>query len=406
MNLQEVTVQLFQILDEERRYPTVQYVPVVSLLEDLPHLGLRQQMIGTTAQNALDANRSERPRTILRGGHRFEFRSQNYNLVVILLGRTEEQDRTKFLSAIAQRINHFPAVINTNPALAATLGFQTSDLPLVSEFLIRNGGKKILSDSLTSCRPSPGVLRMLKQLADTIAVSHPIFSDAEYSNLILAIGSVKNAASKLYFHVHTHGYTLGAQEWKFHGLNALHVSLAIERQCDELVELCRKAQFLSLESQLAENINLEINQDKYEIEGFLQKLGFSGPLLKALAEAERLNVPGATELELKSSMGHLRSFLENLHAEAVTQIQRTTEGPLPANSKWGTGLSYLSANDFLTKQEEGFAAGLYTLISDEAVHPLIAKREYARLSRNVVIEYGLLFLRKFEQFFAGHSGKE
>jgi len=40
---------------------------------------------------------------------------------------------------------------------------------------------------------------------------------------------------------------------------------------------------------------------------------------------------------------------------------------------------------------------LYTLLSDEGVHPIIAEKEYARLARNVVIEYALLFLRKLEK---------
>jgi hypothetical protein len=31
------------------------------------------------------------------------------------------------------------------------------------------------------------------------------------------------------------------------------------------------------------------------------------------------------------------------------------------------------------------------VLSDEAVHPLIAEREYARLAGNIVIEYALLF---------------
>jgi hypothetical protein len=60
-------------------------------------------------------------------------------------------------------------------------------------------------------------------------------------------------------------------------------------------------------------------------------------------------------------------------------------------------LTYLRVNDFLSKQEEQFVAGLYVVISDEGIHPLIAKKEYARLARNVVIEYALLFLRKLEQ---------
>jgi hypothetical protein len=60
-------------------------------------------------------------------------------------------------------------------------------------------------------------------------------------------------------------------------------------------------------------------------------------------------------------------------------------------------LTYLRVNDFLSRQEEQLVAGLHAVISDEAVHPLIARREYARLARNVVIEYALLFLRKLEE---------
>jgi hypothetical protein len=51
----------------------------------------------------------------------------------------------------------------------------------------------------------------------------------------------------------------------------------------------------------------------------------------------------------------------------------------------------------LSKTEEQFAASLYKLISNEGVHPTIAEREYARLARNVVIEYALLFLRKMDK---------
>lgn len=46
---------------------------------------------------------------------------------------------------------------------------------------------------------------------------------------------------------------------------------------------------------------------------------------------------------------------------------------------------------------EAFITTLYTLVSDEAIHPLIADREYARLFRNMVIEYGLLFLTTLQR---------
>ncbi len=36
-------------------------------------------------------------------------------------------------------------------------------------------------------------------------------------------------------------------------------------------------------------------------------------------------------------------------------------------------------------------------MSDEGVHPLIAEPEYARLLRNVVIEYGVMFLATLDK---------
>jgi len=51
----------------------------------------------------------------------------------------------------------------------------------------------------------------------------------------------------------------------------------------------------------------------------------------------------------------------------------------------------------LTKTEEAFVTSLYALVSDTGVHPLVAEREYARLVRNMNIEYGLLFLTRVEK---------
>ena len=41
--------------------------------------------------------------------------------------------------------------------------------------------------------------------------------------------------------------------------------------------------------------------------------------------------------------------------------------------------------------------GLYTLLSNEGVHPLIAEREFARLLRNMVIEYQFMFLTMLQK---------
>jgi hypothetical protein len=57
----------------------------------------------------------------------------------------------------------------------------------------------------------------------------------------------------------------------------------------------------------------------------------------------------------------------------------------------------LRQQGYVTKQHETFVASLYTLLSDESVHPLTADREYARLLRNVVIVYGVMFLTMLDK---------
>lgn len=52
----------------------------------------------------------------------------------------------------------------------------------------------------------------------------------------------------------------------------------------------------------------------------------------------------------------------------------------------------LAAMPEALKMEEAFVTSLYTLVSDEAIHPTVAQREYARIRRNMIIEYGLMFL--------------
>jgi len=53
---------------------------------------------------------------------------------------------------------------------------------------------------------------------------------------------------------------------------------------------------------------------------------------------------------------------------------------------------FLRQQGYFTDKHENFIIALYSLLSDESVHALTAEREYARLLRNMVIEYGVMFL--------------
>jgi hypothetical protein len=65
--------------------------------------------------------------------------------------------------------------------------------------------------------------------------------------------------------------------------------------------------------------------------------------------------------------------------------------------KWHPTVTFPRNYKFFTEQQDKFAHGLYSLLSDEGVHPLIAEREFARLLRNMVIEYGVMFLTVLEK---------
>ena len=94
----------------------------------------------------------------------------------------------------------------------------------------------------------------------------------------------------------------------------------------------------------------------------MHKLGFSRVLTAALEETQRSYREATSAFEYKECISHFRSFLEDLHKKACVLVHAKRGG-----------------------------TSLYRLISDMGVHPLAAEREYARLMRNMNIEYGLMF---------------
>jgi len=164
---------------------------------------------------------------------------------------------------------------------------------------------------------------------------------------------------------------------------------------DGITEECRKARYWYLKGALQELPNLEIESDKLKVEGFLVKLGFNINMVKSLNAAESDYKSTASAFELKNCLSHLRSFLEHLHRESVKSIAATIGQTVV--DKWGDATLFLRQRGYFTKQHESFVASLYILLSDESVHPLTTDREYARLLRNVVIEYGVMFLTMLDK---------
>jgi hypothetical protein len=165
---------------------------------------------------------------------------------------------------------------------------------------------------------------------------------------------------------------------------------ALVKHIDGFLAQSKRAQYFYLQHDLSLAINMEIEQDKSKVESYLIKLGFSSELKQSLDEAEKNFVPSSNPFELKDCLNHLRTFYEHMHREAAAQIAKNVAKP--ATTDFNTSVQLLESQKYMTEQQGKFARGLMTLLSDEGAHALMTAHVFARLLRNMVIEYGVMFL--------------
>jgi len=389
MELKEALAKAGQILDEERAAPTVSYkFDEKALAAEFPgtSAGAVRALAISLGESRLALIRSQQPRPVQEDPRVWTFESVNYNLLCALHAQIAPDARPAFVEGILRRM----ASSGCGRAKLATYRpcWNGSVLPLISEFCVRNGATKIFFSAFSQIKPSPGQAVLYQHLEDVIALDFTVFSDAEYCQLALLLQSSRVDWIQQYLQSQQ---THAKQDWAGKSVTLSFLLGEVGEAADCLVEECRKARYLYLRGSLLNGLNIEINQDKDAVQSYLQRLGFTETLAASVDEAERLYRDGST-FNLKASMGHLRSFLEGLHKEAFPALQAKFGGNVPGT--WGAGLTYLRDHEVLSPAEEKFAASVYTIISDEAVHPLVAEREYARLFRNVIIEYALLLLAK------------
>jgi hypothetical protein len=403
MDHKEFMGKASQILDEERVRPTVGYEGTITrgeaeLAEASPGLIALIALKVLTRTNSLQTLRNSRPRQVREAADEYEFKSANYELLLALYSQVRIDERASFVTLLLNRIRTSKPARSLVPAVR----FPASDgcgseIPLVTEFCIRTGHVGELSRAIAEAPESDNLLFLLLQLEETIALNFSVFSDSELEGLATALVVLRTRAhEKSYQYSRPRGVPASARvpNPKYNPALAETAEL-VATVCDGLIEECQQARFWYLKGALQQKANVEINLDKSRVMEYLTSLGFSEPLVKSLNAAEQNYRATATPFELKTCLGHLRSFLEGLHQQACRPFSLQLGKMAP--TKWGDYLQHLRDGGLLSPQEERFAAALFTLLSDEGVHPLMAEPEYARLLRNVVIEYGLMFLTKLDK---------
>lgn len=387
MDIGRVLDMASQILDEERASPTVSYqlaVPAGTVSN--PAKMLIQTM-------ALAAYGKARPRRIAEDPTAFELSSTNFDLLSSLFERTEERNKEALFEHISSRIRHSNSFRykHTDLKNAGKWSECSSELPLVAEFLIRCGSKQRFLSSLGKSTLHPGISLLLLHLEELIALNFTAFTEAEYLSLEMELGNLSKSIDAF-----VHSYYQGEKTGTTAERNTkYHMAHELPELCASVLEECRKARYHHVKAALLPGLNLEVNQDRGAVVSYLEKLGFARDLIESLNEAERLYRTASTGFDLKSSMGHLRSFIETLYIHASITLKKKMGGSPP--SKWGEALEVLKDGGVLTLKEQQVVIQLYTLMSDTGVHPLVAEREYVRLMRNVCIEFGLLLLTKLDK---------
>ena len=388
MELSDAIEKANRILDEELSSPTMKYVLRIKEQAPTDTLGqLVTVMEKVNEPQLLRSIKSQRPRHVGEDPKRWALESVNYNLLCALFSQLPEGSRQFFLSAVLGRLSRPPECPKVKVHTVPPWNGSGSEFPLVIEFCIRNGAKRDFLSVLGRLDLVSGHVMMLRHVEDMIALNFTVLADQDYEALTMVITAVGHTARSRY-KAHREGGAAGdgesAQFWT-----------EIIGAIDGIIEECRKARYFYLKGALLEGLNLEVNQDKAAVENYLKAHGFSDGLVEYLNRTDQFYQSASSGFEFKSVMGHLRSFMERLQAEGIAKLGPAKASPPP--QRWGDGLKHLQQQGLLSKAEEGYAAALFTLLSDAGVHPIIAEKEYARLARNVVIEYALLFLCRLEK---------
>jgi len=384
-----------EILIEERLHQTVSYSASASHFKKQfdKSVGQSRRLGANDLVNLPEifAERKMRPRPVHEFPKEYEFSSVNYKLLLTIYSQLQENDRPEFIAKLLLNLPmRYSTRGNGTTVIFPVFGWYCSELPLLAEFCVRTGHTAALLKALNKPpMPTPGLAIMMAYMEEMVALNFNLFSDKELKEMPVALAHLREIAERQTYSAR--GPTTVEMVPNPHFKRGFEQEgEEIYKAIDGIIEECRKARYFYLKGVLQQTPNLEVENDKAKVVEFLASLGFNPLLMASLQKAEELYGASSNAFDLKSCLGHIRSFYEHLNIDAGQTIAKNLG--ITVVDEWDPTVTFLKNKAFLSSQLEKFARGIYALLSDEGVHPLIAEREFARLLRNVVIEYGLMFL--------------
>jgi hypothetical protein len=125
--------------------------------------------------------------------------------------------------------------------------------------------------------------------------------------------------------------------------------------------------------------------------------GLSSAVVGAMKEAaEYLRSDG--QFNPKKAADLMRTSIDESHREIVARLAVDTGTPYTDANKDGARRAYLRKLNFISEPEEKFFSAIYTLLSEEASHRLIAPRETMLVMQQTVQNYLSLLVRRLSGF--------
>lgn len=275
---------------------------------------------------ALDSMR-KRAREVEEDPTLWELSSTNYELIEALyIEQKHNSNQTAFLTALLNlKGREYVEPNQSKSLLFPSWNGYLSALPLLAEFAIRHGQFQLLLDVLNGIEfPNANMVVMWRQLQEAVSLNFNIFSEAELQAMPDALKNLRELAERqTYTSKGPRGGTAVKNEHFRQGFSA--EGREIVSSIDVFLKLCSQAQYFYVKNAIQQKQNLEVEVDRKAVESYLARLGFDDLMVKSLDAAEQLNRITSDQFEIKSCLGHLRSFLEQLHIQACGPMAQPGE---------------------------------------------------------------------------------
>lgn len=177
-----------------------------------------------------------------------------------------------------------------------------------------------------------------------------------------------------------------------------------EELLDSITKRVYKIKEERLSASLLEGVNFEVNQDQTQLQGFISEFGFDIKLNELISKINEEIYSAKDSFDFTGCIGHIRTLFERLCVSTALEIEKkiqilSTDPPIDRMGKARAYFRYGKVN-FLSQEEDDLIDRLFYFLSDKGSHALESEKEYARISRNLVIELGLFLAEKLKKYLS------